>query len=238
MALRIERVAMQARERERLYATGRAGPAPSRLAGFLDWLGNASLAALLLLFAFAAAAAVWLRLIGRSGQAGPELVWIVVAALALGTVWASARAGWRARDVRLRRERVFGPSWRDAEAGEVEEEHYDFLEAASVREAETGTLIHLLRVDERRCLVVFDEESFRLVEQGGDPAATQWRPRTRAVLRRAPRSRRVLSLRFGGEALTSEPSQALGWATPGWEWDGKIWELEWPEIARRLAGAD
>lgn len=227
---------MQARERERLHAAGSAGAAtPSRLAGVLDWLGTASLASLLFLFALAAGAAAWLHVAGRSGQAGPELVWIAVAAPLLGIALASARVGHAARQRHARRARAFGASWRDAEAGVVDEEHYDFLEAASVREGETGALIHLLRVDERRCLVVFDEESFRLAERGADPLATRSGPRRRAVLRRAPQSRRVLSLRFEGEALASEPSDALGWATPGWEWDGRLWDLEWPQIEQRVA---
>lgn len=236
MPVRIERVAMQARERDLLRAVGRASEvAPSRLAGVLDWLGTASLATLLYLCALAVGVAAWLHATGRSGQAGPELAWILLAAPVLGIAWASARAGQGARAQRDWRGRVFGPCWRDAEAGVVEEEHYEFLEAAHVRDGESDALIHLLRVDERRCLVVFDPENIRLAEHGADPRARQSRPRRRAVLRRAPQSRRVLALRFEGEALASQPGDALGWATPGWYWDGKLWDREWPQIAQRLA---
>lgn len=236
MPLRIERVAMRPQERELLHATGRAAvPLRARLAGWLDWLASASLASLALLFVFAACAAAWLQATGRSGQAEPELVWIVLAAPLSGVAWASMRAGWGARERRLRRLRAFGPGWRDAEAGAVEEERYEFLEAACVRDGETGALVHLLRVDERRCLVVFDADSFALAERGADPPASRSQPRRRAVLRRAPQSRRVLSLRFEGEALASEPSDALGWATPGWEWDGRLWDREWDAIAQRFS---
>ncbi|ALN56802.1 hypothetical protein GLE_1445 [Lysobacter enzymogenes] len=159
----------------------------------------------------------------------PELIASLGAALLLAAIaiWASLRA---TRSARRNRRRVFGAYWDDLDAGMVDEERYEFLALLSVRDGETGVTVHLLRVDEGRCLVVYDKPGDGRAACAGDAQL-----RRRALLRRAPRSGLVLSLRFEGEALASEPSDALGWATPGWEWDGRLWDLEWPQIEQRLA---
>lgn len=133
------------------------------------------------------------------------------------------------RGARKNRRRIFGAYWDDLDAGTVDEERYEFLALLSARDGETGVPIHLLQIDAQRCLVVFGEPG-----DAPDGPADDARPRRRALLRRAPRSRHVLSLRFEGEALASEPGDALGWEAPGWEWNGRVLELEWERVARRL----
>jgi len=175
----------------------------------------------------------WLQPLWGAGHRGADTLAPALLAslggglfLVLIAVWATWRVG---RTARRNRRRVFGAYWDDLDAGAVDEERYEFLAAACARDGETGVPIHLLRVDERRCLVVFGQAG----DDGGRDQDTA--PRQRAVLRRAPRSRHVLSLHFEGEALASEPSPALGWAAPGWECNGRMWELEWDEVAQRLA---
>lgn len=226
MPVAMESRRMTADERERLSAIG--GDPGARSDGWWAWpiaLCAMAVGALLLLR--------WLEpLWGAGHRAAETLAPGLVAGFGAGlflvliAVWARRRSGRAARN---NRRRLFGAYWDDLDAGVVDEERYEFLAAASARDGETGAPIHLLRVDERQCLVVFGEAGERR-----DPSDDAALPRRHAVLRRAPRSRHVLSLRFEGEALTSEPGEGLGWRTPGWELDGQLWVLDWDELVQRL----
>lgn len=227
MPVTIEARRMTPAERHRLSAIGGA-PGGAWLSAWWSW--PMLICALVL--------AAWFLLRGLeplwgAGHRGPdpvapELIASLGSALLLAAVaiWASLRA---TRSARRNRRRVFGAYWDDLDAGMVDEERYEFLALLSVRDGETGATVHLLRVDEGRCLVVYAEPG-----DGRDASAGDAQPRRRALLRRAPRSGLVLSLRFEGEALASEPCDGLGWQTPGHEWNGRLWEADWERIAQRL----
>ncbi|QQP96162.1 hypothetical protein [Lysobacter enzymogenes] len=175
----------------------------------------------------------WLEPLWGTGHRGADTLAPALVAglgialfLALIAAWVALRVSRAARN---NRRRIFGSYWDDLEAGTVDEERYEFLASLSARDGETGVPIHLLRIDAQRCLVVFGEPG-----DGADRPDDDTQPRRRALLRRAPRSRHVLSLRFEGEALASEPSDALGWQAPGWEWNGRVWEVEWEPLVQRL----
>lgn len=177
----------------------------------------------------------WLPEVVRAGT-GPlfEPLLAALAMLALFAIWRS----WRWRRAAMRnRERLFGAYWADLDGGRVDEERYRFEDGLSVLEPESGGQIYLLKLDAARCLVVYDRESCGLRERGGDPLGSAMQPARNAVLRRAPRSGLLLSIEFAGTAFDKKPSEALGYAVPAWSRDGRIWEVPWGELQRRIAGA-
>lgn len=233
-------VAMTAEERERLLPLG-AAHTQVEPAGFSEWMMHLAAAAM---FVFAALLLAWIatdivRDLSGAAEWGAGFwraaPWLGAIALALGAV--AARRSL-VREIRANLQRVFGPYRADAEAALVREERHRLLHCRAVREPEEGGRIYLLHTHDGHCLVVFDHSSFERAESGADPDASTLRPAREAVLRWAPRSELLLSLRFEGEPFARCETEPFFHPLPDWSDDGRLWEHHpWAEVERRLGRA-
>lgn len=120
----------------------------------------------------------------------------------------------------------------DLQRGEVEEERFQFEDYVVLDAKECW--LYALKIDDGRCLAFYADSP--------DPhcgAAARWSrapadelPAQQAGLRRAPRSRVLLSLRFQGAAFDRWPQRAGEPAAGQWPIHATVWEIDWEAVQR------
>jgi hypothetical protein len=122
----------------------------------------------------------------------------------------------------------------DLESGEVEEEHYEFTAAKRFQESEHGGMMYFLRTVDDKVFVLFDYESQGLGAEGQEPLASEFQPREKFELVRAPHSGIVLEQNFSGTPLEIGAPIELAVGPSKWpEWECYC-EVKWEELDERF----
>jgi hypothetical protein len=222
-------------EKERDYLSRRLKGSPSTAGRWKRGVENAVImwALTMLVFVFGWKGVAWVA--RRTVQAdigwrSPGAIWVVIAgvvACAAYSVFSTVRWMKKWRDMR-RALRA------DLESEEIAEEHYEFIGAKRFQEPEHGGLMYFLRTVDNKVFVLFDYESQGLGAEGQDPLASEFRPREKFDLVRAPHSGIVLAQSFSGAPLEIGAPIEFSVGPSKWpEWDCYC-DIRWDELENRF----
>lgn len=175
----------------------------------------------------------WLvrKLVGiEFGLHSPTAVWIVLIALPACGIYAIVSAARRIK--RRPHRRPLLPA--DLDAGQVDEEHYEFTDAKRFQEPEHGGLIYFLRTTSGEVITLYDRESQDLGARGKDPMNSSFAPRSDLMIVRAPRTRFVIKKSFSGARLKVGQPVELCVQPDRWPEDEAYCEVPWSELETRF----
>lgn len=123
---------------------------------------------------------------------------------------------------------------KDIEGGKVFDNTYEVQGVKRFQEQEHGGLIYFLLLQDNKVLTLYDYDSVELGMEGGDPLTTNFKPRRKLRIVKAPNTGYFITQEFTGEdVLLPEPLDLL--SSPD-EWpEGESWcNIPWQEIESRL----
>jgi hypothetical protein len=122
----------------------------------------------------------------------------------------------------------------DLAGAQVSEEHYAFDAVQRFQEPEHGGLIYFLRTAGGRVLTLHDHDSAGRGAQEGDPLASSFKPMSRLVMVRAPRTGWIISSTFYGEPLEAGQPIELTVSPERWPKTDEYCSIPWAELQSTL----
>ncbi|WP_299803222.1 hypothetical protein [uncultured Shewanella sp.] len=123
---------------------------------------------------------------------------------------------------------------KDIDGDKVLDTTYEVKGVKRFQEQEHGGLIYFLLLHDNKVLTLYDYESVEIEMQGGDPLTSNFKPRSKLRIVKAPNTGYFITQEFvGNELLLPEPTDLF--SSPDKWPEGESWcNIPWNELESRL----